>query len=84
MVIKSLAALAIFGFLGAAVIALPGFAPQVEASETVALAKGDRLPVRRVDGNCSQQIWPNYAASCLRNGDSGAMVREARLVTARR
>jgi hypothetical protein len=82
--IKSLSALAIFGFLGAAVIALPGFAPQVEAGETVALAKGDRLPVWRADGNCSQQIWPNFQASCLRKGDTGAIVREARLVTARR
>jgi hypothetical protein len=56
--LKSLSALAIFGFLGAVVIALPGFAPQVEASETVALAKGDRLPVERIDGNCSKQVWP--------------------------
>lgn len=82
--IKSLSALAIFGFFGTAGIALPGFAPHVEASETIALAKGDRLPVWRVDGNCSQQTWPNFQASCLRNGGSGVMVREARLVTARR
>jgi len=40
--IKSLTALAIFAVLGASVIALPGFAPQVEASETAALTKGDR------------------------------------------
>ncbi len=41
--IKSLTALAIFALLGASVIALPGFAPQVKASEVVALAKGDRV-----------------------------------------
>jgi len=46
--IKSLTALAIFGLLGAAVVALPGFAPQVEAHEGVALAKGDRLDIRPV------------------------------------
>jgi hypothetical protein len=51
--VKSLAALAIFALLGTSVIALPGFAPQVEANETVALAKADRLPVRTVDKNCS-------------------------------
>ena len=44
--LKSLAAFAIFSLLGAAVVALPGFAPKVQASETVALAKGDRQPVR--------------------------------------
>jgi hypothetical protein len=80
--IKSLTALAIFAILGASVIALPGFAPQVEASETAALAKGDRLELRSVARNCSQQVWPNFDASCLRKGE--VMVREARLVTARR
>jgi hypothetical protein len=81
--IKSLTALAIFAFLGASVIALPGFAPKVEARETVALAKGDRLDLRQVR-NCTQQVWPNFDRSCLRHGESGMLVREARLVTARR
>jgi hypothetical protein len=80
--IKSLAALAIFAALGVSVIALPGFAPQVEASETTALAKADRLDVRPVAQNCAQQVWPNFDASCLRKGE--VMVREARLVTAHR
>jgi hypothetical protein len=82
--IKSLTALAIFALLGASVVALPGFAPQVEAKEAVALAKADRLDIRSVARNCSQQVWPNFNASCLRNGESGATIREARLVTARR
>jgi hypothetical protein len=80
--IKSFTALAIFALLGASVVALPGFAPRVEASETVALAKADRLDIRPVALNCSQQVWPNFDASCLRKGE--AAVREARLVTARR
>ena len=80
--IKSLTALAIFAILGASVIALPGIAPQVEARETAALAKGDRLELRSAARNCSQQVWPNFDASCLRKGET--MVREARLVTARR
>ncbi len=82
--IKSLTALAIFALLGASVVALPGFAPQVKASEAVALAKADRLDIRPVARNCSQQVWPNFEASCLRNAESGATFREARLVTARR
>jgi hypothetical protein len=76
--IKSLTGLAIFGLLGTAVVALPGFAPRVEARETVALAKADRLDVR----NCSQQLWPNFDTSCLRS-ESGLPVLDVRLVTAR-
>lgn len=81
--IKSLIAFSIFALLGAAVIALPGFAPPVEAGETAALAKEGRLDVRPAF-DCSQQTWPNFEAPCLRDGVSGVMVREARLVTARR
>ena len=81
--IKSISALAIFSLLGAAVIALPGFAPAVKADEVVALAKADRL-VSHVAGNCVNQIWPNIASSCLRDAGSSTAVREARLVTARR
>ncbi len=82
--VKSLIALAIFGLLGAAVVALPGFAPQVEAREPVAMAKGDRLDIRPVVGICSQQVWPSFDTSCLRNSEPGVMIREIRLVTARR
>ena len=63
---------------------LPGFAPQVEASVPQALAKGDRLDIRTVGKDCSQQAWPNFEASCLRAAGSKSMVREARLVTADR
>ena len=82
--IRSLSALAIFSLLGAAVLALPGYAPKVEASEIMPLAKADRLDVRPADVNCSTEVWPNLAASCLRTAHSGGKVLEARLVTARR
>ena len=79
---KSLTSLAIFGFLGAAIIALPGFAPQVAAGETSVLAKSDRLELPILVRNCSQQVWPRFDAQCLHSGE--AMVREVRLATARR
>ncbi|QIP09435.1 hypothetical protein [Bradyrhizobium symbiodeficiens] len=82
--IKSLLSLTIFILLGASVIALPGFAPKVQADEVAALAKGDRLDLRVVDSNCSTQVWPDFATSCLRHAGSGAKLQEARLVTARR
>jgi hypothetical protein len=81
--IKSVAAFALSAVLGASVIALPGFAPKVEASEAVVLAKADRLEVQPFAPNCFKQVWPNFATACLQDRNSEAIV-EARLVTARR
>jgi hypothetical protein len=83
--IKALSAIAIAAFVAAALTILPGFAPQVEASVPVALAKADRLDIRPVGRDCSQQAWPNFEASCLRTaGRKPVAIREARLVTAER
>ena len=82
--LKSLSALTILWLLVASVIALPALAPKVEAGEVAALAKGDRLEIRTAATNCSTQVWPNFAASCLRNTASEAKIQEVRLVTARR
>ena len=82
--IKALSAVAIAAFVAASLTVLPGFAPQVEARTPSPLAKADRLDIRPVGRDCSQQAWPNFEASCLRVAGSKMMVREARLVTAER
>ena len=86
--IKALSAIALAALIATALTILPGFAPTVEASVPQALAKGDRLDIRPVGKDCSQQAWPNFEASCLRVVGSKAtaksMIREARLVTADR
>ena len=82
--IKTLSAIAVAAFIAAALTVLPGFAPQVEASVPVALAKGDRLDIHTAGPNCSQKAWPNFEASCLRVAGKKTMIREARLVTADR
>jgi hypothetical protein len=82
--VKSLSALAIFALLGVSVIILPGFAPKVETGAVTVLAKGDRLEARPAVSSCSTQVWPDFAASCLRNVGSGGKILEARLVTAGR
>jgi len=82
--IKALSAVAIAAFIAAALTVLPGFAPKVEASVPQALAKADRLDIHAVGTGCSQQEWPNFEASCLRNAGSKTMIRQARLVTADR
>ncbi|WP_025036420.1 hypothetical protein [Bradyrhizobium sp. DOA9] len=82
--IKALSAIALSACVAAALTLLPGFAPKVEASVPQPLAKSDRLDIRTVGRDCSQQAWPNFEASCLRSAGSKANVREARLVTADR
>ena len=83
--IKALSAIAIAACTAAALTVLPGFAPTVEASVPQALAKADRLDIRPVGRDCSQQAWPNFEASCLRTaGTKVSVVREARLVTTNR
>jgi hypothetical protein len=82
--IKSLAALAIFALLGALVIVLPGFAPDVKASETVPFVKSDRLPIHPIVRNCLGQVWPNFDNSCLRDDGFATQVRKVSLTTARR
>lgn len=82
--IKALSVISVAAFVAAGLAAFGGFAPQVEASVPPALAKGDRLDIRPVDPDCSQQTWPNIEASCLRSAGSKTMVRQVRLVTAER
>ena len=81
---KSLFALAAFALLGASVIALPVFAPKVEAAEAAVLAKSDRLQIRTPNSNCGSQVWPNFEAACLRTTGEGARILEARLITPHR
>jgi hypothetical protein len=82
--IKALSAITVAALVAAGLTFLPGFAPTVEASVPRALAKGDRLDIRVIGKDCSQQAWPNFEASCMRRAGSKANVREVRLVTADR
>jgi len=82
--IRSFVALALFAVLGAWIIALPGFALPAAANEADASLRADRLPVHSAAGTCSGQVWPNFTASCLHAAGTRLLVKEARLVTARR
>ena len=82
--IKTISAIAIAACAAAALAVLPGFAPSVEASVPRPLAKADRLDIRPIGADCSQQNWPHFEASCLRTAGTKTTVREARLVTADR
>jgi hypothetical protein len=64
---KSLAAFAVFNLLAFSVVIVPATI-KLEASETLALAKSDRLEIHRNIRDCSKQVWPSFDRSCLRNG----------------
>ena len=80
--IKISHAVVLAALLSAGITILPGFMPQVEAGVPVAMAKADRLDIRPIGKDCSEQAWPNFEASCLRNAGSKTVVREARVVGA--
>jgi len=82
--IKALSAIALAAFVAAALTVLPGFAPQVEASVPQPLAKADRLDIRPLGRDCSEQAWPNFEAFCLRSAGTKTAVQQARLVTSDR
>ena len=78
---KTLSAIAISAFIAAALFVLPGFAPQLEAGEPVAVQKSSRLDILIVDKDCAKQNWPNFSRSCL-HGDGAKL--EPRFVSADR
>lgn len=65
--------------LSATVMVLPAFAQA--ASETGALAKGDRLQMQ--PASCSKQVWPDFSSSCLRTAGAGGKILEARVIAIR-
>jgi len=79
--IKAFSAIAIFAFIATAVTVLPGFAPQLQAGEPVALQKSKRLVIHTIERDCTEQTWPNFSASCLRGSDAKL---EPRLVSTNR
>lgn len=79
--IKAVSAVVVAAFIAAALTLLPGLAPQVSASTPQPLAKADRLDYHPVGRDCSQQAWPNFEASCLRDAVTRTQVREVRFVT---
>jgi hypothetical protein len=79
--IKALSVIAVAGLVAATLTILPGFAPEVAASVPQPLAKGDRLDIRPIGRECSQQAWPNFEASCLRTAGTKTTIREARTVS---
>jgi hypothetical protein len=80
LILKVLSGLAAAALVAAAVISLPGFSPEVEARTPPASVKGDRLDIRPVGQDCSQQTWPYYEGNCLRDRNHSGQRRQVRLI----
>ena len=64
---RTLSAIIVAALVAGAVTIIPGASDQVSASAPLNSGKGDRLDVRPVNANCSQQVWPHYDAACLKD-----------------
>ena len=62
---KVIPAVAAAALGAAAVLALPGFSPDADASTPPKIVKSDRLDIRPAAKDCSQQAWPYYEARCM-------------------
>jgi hypothetical protein len=81
----SISAIALAALIAGTITILPSFSDKVVASAPIHSGKGDRLDVRPLGGQCSEQAWPYFEANCLRdNRTTMGQAKPARIVTADR
>ena len=81
----SISAIAFAAAIAGGITILPTFSNPVVASAPIHSGKGDRLDIRPIGAQCSEQAWPYFEAGCLR--DRRAVLgktKPARIVTADR
>ena len=81
----SISAVALAALIAGTVTILPSFSDQVVASAPIHSGKGDRLDIRSLGTQCSEQAWPYFEANCLRDGRAVmGKAKATRIVTADR
>ena len=75
---KLLPGIAAMAIGAGAVLAFPGFSPEADASTPPKVVKSNRLDLRPIGKDCTQQAWPYYEANCL--SDRTQAMRQARTV----
>ena len=82
---KPISAIMLAGLIAGAWIVLPITSDTVVASAPLNSGKGDRLDIRPTAIQCSEQAWPYFEASCLRDRRTAmGQAKPARVVTADR
>ena len=64
---KTVYAIAAAAIAAACFVAFPSLSYQVQAQSLALSAKGDRADVRPLGRDCSQNAWPYFEGSCLRD-----------------
>lgn len=82
----SFSAIALAALIAGGLTVLPNFSDAVVAKAPIHSGKGDRLDIRPLGVQCSEQAWPYFEASCLRDlrAADGKVKQTARIVTADR
>ena len=81
----SISAIALAALIAGTVTILPTFSDKVVASAPIHSGKGDRLDYRPLGTQCSEQAWPYFEASCMRDRRAAmGQAKSARIVTADR
>jgi hypothetical protein len=81
VMVKTLYAVAVAAIAAACFVAFPSLSMQVQASATALSGKSDRADARPLGTQCSQNAWPYFEASCLRDTDNPlGQARQVRIV----
>ncbi len=81
----SISAIALAALVAGTATILPSFSDKVVASAPIHGGKGDRLDIRPLGTQCSEQAWPYFEANCLRDRRTAmGQAKSARIVTADR
>ena len=84
-VFESISAIALAALIAGTITILPSFSDKVVASAPIHGGKGDRLDIRPLGTQCSEQAWPYFEANCVRDGRAAmGQVKSPRVVTADR
>jgi hypothetical protein len=82
---RTVSAIIAAGLVAGAITILPGASDKVAASSPLNSGKGDRLDLRPVDAKCTEQAWPYYDASGLKDRRQAmGQAKAVRVVTADR
>jgi hypothetical protein len=82
---RSISLLALAGLIAGAVTVMPGASDKVVASSPLNSGKGDRLDIRPIGAQCSEQAWPYFEAGCMRDRRVAmGQAKTVRIVTADR
>ena len=65
--IRVVSALAVVAAVAGTIIVLHGASESVSANAPLNTGKGDRLDIRAIGPQCSQQAWPYYEAACVKD-----------------